>query len=169
MAVCAVASLLGALASWTAYKRIDSATNRPRLTILSGPVTIDSIKKSGMLSIDIVRSNLGKFPATNVRCFRYDEVTAKQEASPGAYQEFNCDRLIPPKSEGNWGGETIVQGTHQLTSDEIKALDDGKEWATFGVKITYADDSGREHAAEFCTMFTLRPDFDLCPWQTVND
>lgn len=154
-------------------------TFRPRLSLLGITPAVQSMVSgklqteldSGTLRVSISVPNTGPFPARNVRFFRYDNVSTRDQAKPLRYEELPGEpKFIPPKAEGNWNSSMLIPGSRTITAVELKGLESGTLWATFSVLITYEDDLGREvHHAEYCDLFTLQPANDVCPWPVRND
>jgi hypothetical protein len=63
----------------------------------------------------------------------------------------------------------IITGQKVLTASELSGLQDGTLYATFSILVTYDDDFGEAHHAEYCGLFTLQPYNDICPWPVRND
>jgi hypothetical protein len=164
----ASAAQASAIAAQTAAK-VASLTYRPIVKISQGPTTNDNMVHTKMLSVDIYAINYGPLDATDVRFFRYQYVSAKGSAAKQNYEDYPTISIIAPKAEGLGTGEMIIPGTRELSPKEYTGLIKGDLWATFSILITYNDGSGKLHHAEYCTMFTLRPDSDVCPWPARND
>lgn len=153
-------------------------TNRPRLKILGITQNQAMVNgklvtylDSGRLTVRIDVPNTGSFPARNVRFFRYDNVSKRDQVAQRPYEELNGEpKLIPPKADGGWNSGMTISGQGVLTESELAGLKNGALWATFSILITYDDDFGEKtHHAEYCGLFTLHPDNDICPWPVRND
>jgi hypothetical protein len=168
-------------AARSAAKKEEETTylaNRPRLKILG--MTADQMivngrlqtqMDNGRLRVRIDVPNSGRFPARNVRFFRFDNVSTRDRITKLPYKELLGEpKLIPPKAEGGWSSLIIITGDTPITLDELNALKTGTMWATFSILVTYDDDFGRQaHHAEYCGIFTLKPYNDICPWPVRND
>ncbi len=154
-------------------------TLRPRVTIPFINPLVQSVINGrlvttldhGKLKVGIEPVNTGPLAATNVRFFRYDYVGARESARKMSYEGKELVgemKLIPPKTEGISTSMSLL-GETTISADDLRDLKSGKLWATFSIMITYDDDFGITHHAEYCDQFTLKPYNDICPWAVRND
>jgi hypothetical protein len=169
-------------AALAAKNAADVATNtfkltfRPRIKILS--ISPNNITTNGLLSHNLDKGrftvvlnapNTGPFAARNVRFFIYDNVSSKSAVKRLEYTELNgMPKLLPSKDEGGYGVMTIT-GLRVLSAEEKMGLRDGSLYATFSILISYDDDLGESHHAEYCDLVDWTPYNDICPWPVRND
>ncbi len=124
----------------------------------------------GRLRVSIDVPNMGPFPARNVRFFRYDTVTPRDQIAKRPYQTelLGEPKTIYPKVEGGSSGMAIT-GQKVISPEDLEGLKVGTLWATFSILIVYDDDFGDTHHTEYCDIFTLQPYNDICPWPVQND
>jgi hypothetical protein len=102
---------------------------------------------------------------------RYENISPRDQVKKLEYgvELLSEPKLIPPKVEGGWNSQMIITGQKVLTAVELDGLHSGKLWTTFSILVTYDDDFGDTHHAEYCGLFTLQPQNDICPWPVRND
>jgi len=150
---------------------------RPRVTLLGiNPLvqsTVDgklvTTLDNGRLKVGIDLPNTGQFAARNVRIFRFDNVSPRERIAKLPYEELMGEpKVIPPKAT-NSSTNLAIFGKRIVSKSELVQLQKGDLWVTFSVLVTYDDDFGETHHTEYCTIFTLQPYNDICPWPVQND
>jgi len=175
--IVAVASVISAISTTTSANAAEKSMKiayRARVSINGlGPSVYEQNGKKfffedGRVRMNSEVPNVGPFPATNVRYYRYWEIVGdKGNARKLPYQEiFDYPRVIPPKSQGL--GTGVAFFTDQLSTEQMRKIVEPMTWTVFSILITYKDDFGDSHSAEYCDLFVLSGPNDVCPWPVDN-
>jgi hypothetical protein len=127
--------------------------------------------KESRIEMSIGYSNVGTIMAKNVRYFIFWELVAdKKEAKKLSYSEtdgvFGYPKTSLPRLPNP---ESATFYTEPFTAEQVKRFRSPGTWVEFSVMITYDDDFGDTHHAEYCDMFDNRGTQAICPWPVQNE
>jgi len=169
---------------------------RPSLAIAfltPAPMTANGFPMdNGRLHVTFQIPNYGPVAAQNAQICEFDDVRVPTEITRLPYA--NCQSssvwtfgnpMIPPTQPNGAGqGGGGMNGTKNLTSEEIRGLKKGTLLAVFSVLAIYDDAAGKQHHAESCVIFTFQPKWGTgsadsqtigswssksCTWKPQND
>jgi hypothetical protein len=138
---------------------------RPRIEVRGITAEPTLIQEHFRSTVDVV--NYAPITARNVRIYRFDAITTKEQAHILAYEELTDQ---PKTILANSQNANFAFPSHTtVTGEQWRDIGLGKLVGIVSILIVYEDDFSIPHHAEYCTFFGLPSNGPPCPWDMQNN